>query len=473
MTPDPIDIAAVFGGGLQGSSLEEQAAHSTQKFVRSQLQITFDNELATGHRLTASEALNTFGWDVLKKVAEKGSCPLIASPDEPALTLKKRRDDLGLTTKQLAKQAGVREEVVARAETVGQVSGIFDLERIGQAMALDESVLGHLAGAHADAQLGSQLGVRLRESARSADAVRFTATDVLTLAEAAWVIAKCDWLASQDPSSPADAKKFEPSRDYRYRAYDRGYELAARTRKLLNISEVEPISSLKSLAEDRLGIPVIQQALSEKFAGATVANGRSRGVVINEKGMNWNVWVRRTTLAHEIGHLLWDPDDKLERLRVDFYDELDRPYRQSTDAVEIRANAFAVSFLAPPAGVKQIMKGKNDHIDGLADVMTTYGISATAAKYHVWNICHINVDVAPNRLPGPSDDWIARENLAVDYFRPEETPISRRGRFAALVIRALDARRISVDSAAMFLKSTAEEVMANKDFILKIAQPVE
>ena len=59
-----------------------------------------------------------------------------------------------------------------------------------------------------------------------------------------------------------------------------------------------------------------------------------------------SIWVRRATVAHELGHLLFDPV-QLDRVRVDTYqsNEID-PESHLTprpDVVEQRANAFSIA----------------------------------------------------------------------------------------------------------------------------------
>jgi len=453
----------VFGPESVGETDEERAASSSRLFVRSQLQIAEDNPKATGHRLTAYEVWKTFGLDVLKRIADEGSCPIIQMADEPSRTLKGRRNDLNLSTRRVALTAGISEELVERSETPGEVLQFQQLERIGQVLALDERSLGFVRGAQGD----RNLGVRLREMAQASDVKRFSESEVTGLAEAAWVIARQLELSETNGESKGTSSQFVRSRDYSYPAYKRGYDLALTTRKKLSIADDAPIGSLKSLIEDTLGTPVIQLALGENFAGATVANNTSRGIVVNEKGANANVWVRRMTLAHEVGHLLWDPDERLDKLRVDSYDELDVPPQvMRTDVVEIRANAFAIAFLAPPSGVRKIMDNAGSNFDGMAEVMTKYGISATAAKHHIWNTARIDVsNISIASLPTPSDDWVARENLTVDFFKPQETPISRRGRFAYLSAKAYRAGKITADTASAYLKCTKAEFEQNVDFI--------
>ena len=194
---------------------------------------------------------------------------------------------------------------------------------------------------------------------------------------------------------------------------------------------------------------------------------------MNVLGQNSNVWVRRMTVAHELGHLLWDPADRLNRLRVDRYDGIeDNPATQaenqkSKDPVEIRTNAFAITFLAPREALRKLSKATKSDQELLAKVMEEYGISATAARYHLWNAAKRDLsNVRLQELPSPSDEWIAAENLTVDWFPLRETPISRRGNFAVLVARAFEKGLISGDTAAMYLQTTKDRLQEHHQEIL-------
>lgn len=275
----------VFGPESVGETEEERAASSRRIFVRSQLQVAEDNPEATGHRLTAYEVWRTFGLDALRRIAEEGSCPIIQKTGEPSRTLKTRRGDLNLQTRPVANAAGVSEDYVKRAETPGEVLQFQILQRIGQALALDERALGFVPGARGD----RVLGVRLREMAQASDAKRFSEHEVTGLAEAAWIIARQMDLSEANGEPKGIYSQFVHSQDYSYPAYKKGYDLALTTRKKLSIPDDAPIDSMKSFIEHRLGIPVIQLSLGDNFAGATVANNTSRGIVVNEKGANANV----------------------------------------------------------------------------------------------------------------------------------------------------------------------------------------
>jgi Zn-dependent peptidase ImmA (M78 family) len=469
------ELERVFGPESEGATEEERARSSHKVFVRSQILLGEDNDRATGHRMNALEAYKSYGWEILARIAEEGAAPLVTRPDEPAATLKARRLALNLNPQQVARNADVEVSVVEKAETPGSLSAIRDLERIAQTLALNERFLGVEPGARGD----TDLGVRLRDISTPTDAYHFSPTDVLNLTEAAWVTSKQSELSRMlnEQTQTLLRKRFQPDPDYRYPTYERGYLLADDSRSILGINEHAPIESMKRLVEGTLGIPVVQQQLAERFAGATIANGADRGIVVNELGLNSNVWVRRMTMAHELGHLLWDPDARLNRVMVDRYDDLQADYVPeraiglAKDSVEIRTNAFAVSFLAPPAAIREIVESSSDDADIVSEVMRKFGISATAAKHHIRNVSGRDVSAVSTRdMPMPSDEWVAAENMTVDWFPLKETPISRRGRFAFLVVRAFRAGLISGDTAALYLRAPEADFRRHQSIILEANQ---
>lgn len=445
------ELELVFGTNSTGSTPEERARASATQFVRGQFQLAVYSEGATGRVLSAREALRTFGWQVLRQATLEGAAPLVSSPKEPATTLRLRREELGLSVEQLAKKVHLSPKVIQQAETVGAKSAIRTLESLGQALALNEQVLGFVPNASRDASLG----VRLREMATSGDIAGFTANTVLQLSEAAWVISRQAALQEQLEAVLGVQRVAMPRHDsnFGYPAYETGYRLASRARDLLGLEAEAPVESVRKIIEEDFGLPLIQLQMNTRFAGATLANGLVRGIVVNESGMNSNVWVRRMTMCHELGHLLWDPNDRLQQVTVDAYADLEMSDRDTRrDPPEVRANAFAVAFLAPPAAVKRIADACSDPLDVVSKVMTTFGISATAAKHHVRNIARLDtLGGWTDQLPTPENQWGVMENLTMDYFPIKETPLSRRGKFAWWVAKAFEMGEITLDSAASWL----------------------
>lgn len=447
------DLDAVFGTDSLGNTPTERAANSTVRFVRSQLQLASFSSEANGRVLAPKEALDTFGWEILRTVGLEQSAPLLRTAQEPSATLRRRREELGLTATAVAHSAGISEADIRHAETIGVRSPIRVLESLAQALALDERRLGVVPGAGAD----RDLGVRLRQMSGD-DVSSFSSATVLQLTEAAWVVARQHEFDAKLVRADATLLPKHDTR-YDYPTWKIGYELAQRTRELLQIKYEDPIESVRNVIESQFRIPLVQEQINQRFAGATIANGTARGIVVNEEGPNKNVWVRRMTMAHELGHLLWDPDEKLESIKVDKYADLEEP-ANLRDPAEIRANAFAVSFLAPPSAVRKIAQRASDLRQAVIEVMTRFGISATAARNHIQNVQELSAIPAGYKPPGiePDTQWTVAENRTLDYFPIQTTPLSRRGLFAQHVAQLYLTKEISLDTAATYLKAPVDSL---------------
>ena len=437
----------------RGSLLNDGSASTRSEevmFVRSQSQLALDNPAAKGFRLTRDQVERAFGSTLIERVLEDGVVSLVPTYHEPARTLRARREHLGLAVEALARAAHLPLNLVVDAETPGKIVSIQSLNELCQVLALDESVLGHMPTAGGDAALG----VRLRMLTENRDEKSFSAPSVAKLAEAAWVVAKQASLAEAlnrrahflvSSESPKDA-------NYSFPTFEKGYLLAEKTRRLLGLDDEEPIISVRALVEEALNVPLIHTSLESRFAGATIANGRYRGIVVNERGRNSDVAVRRMTMCHELAHLLWDPDEKLDRLLVDEYDSIEGS-KAPTDVVEMRANSFAVAFLVPINGMKRIVGNAISTKEAIEQVSLVYGVSISAARYHIANVCNLDTkSVAVDDVDLRA--WIPSENLTIDFMPGLEdgTPISRRGMFSGVVARAFLDKIISPDTAKMCFK---------------------
>ncbi|PAX09012.1 ImmA/IrrE family metallo-endopeptidase [Sphingomonas lenta] len=408
--------------------------------------------------MNATQVLRSFGYEALRAIAEDGAFQITSAREEPARTLLARREQLGLDHRQVARAADLTPAKVAKAETPGQVTPIRELQRLGQTLALDEQVLGFIPGAGGD----EELGVRLRTLSRNReDAPVLSVNLVLQLAEAAWVIARERELAELLGDVPEVYLGEEWDDDYYAPVFEKGYRLAERTRSELGLPEHEPVRSLREILR-RLDIPLIQVEMGATFAGATVSNGASRGVIVNTQGANQNVWVRRMTAAHELGHILWDPPSRLGRVRVDTFDEIQQ---LSGDQVETRANAFAIAFLAPPRAVERLYDELSDYATMIAVLMDRFGLSFTAARLHLANVIKNRRGVVLNlqnvkggKMPRPSEDWQIREDWTNDFYPVATVPITRRGTFGARVARAVRERLLTLDIAAEWLRSRPDDI---------------
>lgn len=462
-------VESVFGPESAHLTEHDAVLNSSLQFVRSGSELgvleAFRNP--TGHVLTAWEAYKAYGLNILEEALEYGSA-ILRNPTTAETTLQNRVRELGLKHSSVAREAGIQTEVVKRAQNRTSANQIRDLERIGFILGLDELRLGHRAPGSDDAELAVRL--KTLRPTHPIHVRPLSAGAVVTLAHAASVIrTQCrmqDWLGLHRYNS-----KFGPSDDYGTsvsRPYKAGYILAEHVRKELSLGS-SPIKSMRTLVEVELGIPVIQAKLSQHISGATIAVGQSeqdeaRGIVLNTIGANENVWVRRATVAHELGHLLFDPVQRLERVRVDTYqsNEIDPesqidPESTATDAVEQRANAFAIALLAPMQAVRD-MTHPPIRSDAIKRVMSEFGISYTAACHHVFNAHYRQYELPPDRISAdPSDEQKAAEDFTLDYFPIGGTPDMRRGRFAGIVGQCYKRGFISVDSAAQYMNCDEKE----------------
>ena len=137
---------------------------------------------------------------------------------------------------------------------------------------------------------------------------------------------------------------------------------------------------------------------------------------MNLKGANDNPLVRRATIAHELAHLLYDPDEYLNTVRVDTYEGLESdpnstPYLDDEYyRVEQRANAFAISFLAALEEVHDMTPPPFSGED-VSSVVSKYGISVTAASYHVVNAHFRRYDYPRDVTPDRGDEWKGRRKF--------------------------------------------------------------
>lgn len=465
LTPTLAQLIRVFGSDSKGDTPEQRARNSSREFVRSQDHLALATPEATGRRITAWEAFRAFGFDKLEEVIDHGSAVLVVDPREPAATIRRRRETLELEPREVAQSVHLSKAEVENAERPDRKSSIRVLEKIASALGLDETRL----SLGPDIASDEVLAFRLRQMKRSRP--EFSANVVLHFDEAAWVTRKQAFLSqSLFGARDLQALGFQPDSRYgdrRYPAWQCGYDLAHSTRRFLGLSDYEPIECLRDIVETTLRIPLIHLFLPKEIAGATVATSQVRGIVVNINVPNENVWVGRATIAHELGHLLWDPDQSLKSLLVDRFSDFEEPPQLKHDPVEARANAFAIEFLAPQSRAREIFQSSTDRRQGLRAVMEYFGISFTSAKFQVWNAFDRKVPLESLTVDNfePTDEWKGRESFTVDIFRPKSVPQSRRGYFAALVVRALNERLISRDSAASFLGCAASELDESVAFI--------
>lgn len=433
-------------------------------FARSQDQLAIYNGRGTGHKYTAQEALLIFGKDLLLSAIDNEGA-LISKEYDSSEIIKDRRDALGISREELSKQVGIDPETIVKIENKNYRSKIADILKVAFCLGLDPTKLPtNLADG-----IGNTFAVRLKQFSQSSSTIR--STDVLKLSECGLIISK--QMQLMDLLGLKHSKWntiFEPDSNYgspEYPAYQHGYYLALQTREKLGFNNLtDPITSIRKLCEHTLGIPLIQSKLSNKIAGATLAVGENqRGIVININGQNENVWIRRSTIAHELGHIFYDPDEKLSSLNVDTYDSIQNynTHSKSKDFVEQRANAFAAEFLAPREGIVELYKKGYE----LSQIMEHFGISHTLARHQLKNST-LSKDDSQSINPEATEIWVIAEENTVTFFPVSEVLEERRGHFAKIIVDAEKEGFISEDTAALYFGISPNIYKLNKSDIESI-----
>ena len=454
---------AVFGPG-DGTEPRDRARQSSRVFVRGLDLLTVERSgKETGRRLTALEALDAYGYEKLCEVAREGSGILTSSVHAVGRTLRNRREELGLPLTSLASRAGLSRDVVTALEQ-SRRRPIREYERAARILGLDERQLSF----NELPTENERIAVRLRTLSEQLPSL--SPSTVANLSEAAWVAMTQVRLERQLELADPDYV-FEESHDFGGLggpAYEVGYDLAQRVRDRLGLDE-NPIPSMRALAEDTLGFTVIQANLDEDVAGATIETDGHRAIVLNLIGRNSQAAVRRSTLAHELCHILFDPSADLNSLRVDNYEDLDRRPDQTADRVEQRANAFSIELLAPQAAAVERYRNNENLFRAVLDY---FGVSFTAGRYQVWNGLDRSVPLESIKAPHrpPEQDWDGKETFTVDYHpvRALGDVPARAGKFSAVVVRAARDGIISWDTAGEWLASTEKELKDVSPFMVDL-----
>ena len=394
----------IFGRGANEFSADEAARLSTWKYVRGELEMGLYEEFRnpTGHIMTAWEAYTTFGPEVLEEAVEWGSAILLETDYATRDALRKRREGMKIPRRSVARAARVAESDVKAAETELYTVDIHKLERIAFALGLDERFLAFKKDMGGDEKLAYRLRT-LQPPARECSGVptALSPETARLFAESAAIIRVQHrlqkWLGLQ-----SEIGNFQPSDDYgsaQNPAWRVGCNLADDVRRILKLDDA-PIPSMRKLVEKRLGIPLVQARLPKAIAGAAVmttdADGdEARGIILNA---NRDARTSRLTLARQLCHLLYDPGDRIQSIRIDSYEDIHAdPQSRATSPVDQRANAFASAFL------------------------------------------------------DTSDESLAAEDFSLDYFPIPQTPYQRRGRFAGIVAAACGEGLITDHTAALYL----------------------
>lgn len=155
-------------------------------------------------------------------------------------------------------------------------------------------------------------------------------------------LANLQHLLSIDSSLTAPSFTLPVPKD-RWEAVAQGTRVADEERRRLRLGSA-PITDVPTLLETQ-GVITEEVTLPEDISGITVFDRQIGSLVVANRSNH--IWRRRFSLAHEYGHVLMDRDGRALVSRASERQVLS----------EVRANAFAASFLLPEEGVRLFIEG--------------------------------------------------------------------------------------------------------------------
>lgn len=239
------------------------------------------------------------------------------------------------------------------------------------------------------------------------------------------------------------APKFDPSPmppNTSKPAYVLGDALAKRVRAHFKIAG--PIESMHQFATDLLGIPVLGAHLGEYGPDAfTVYAPKRRSVIVlnlSVSSKNSHHLARRFTLAHEIGHALFDRPANGSAYGVACAVSQERKLGE-----EMRANAFAMRLLLPERELKKLGNSIFEPVV-FRRVMAEWGVHFAALRLYTQKLHDLSADEAKRRVPVVDASsplrWREAETLPCEQ-TPEltsEVPLHRREPLMALAFDAYE-----------------------------------
>lgn len=193
-----------------------------------------------------------------------------------------------------------------------------------------------------------------------------------------------------------------------------GYKLARWVRTKLDLGG-EPIEDMRALLEEQLGIAVVvDDIISTGLRAASIldAHRAAAAAVLasDDPARRKNPTLARVYLAHELGHLLFDPgapgsvclalDDRLD-------DRANRPAVgvSPTALLESRAKGFAAELLIPLDGVTALFGAPTTLVSSLdharamvTEVCDRFSTSWDIATYHLRNLGFIQQELTLDLL---------------------------------------------------------------------------
>lgn len=367
--------------------------------------------------------------------------------------IRKRRNDFGASLDKAAAWAGLPAERW-RAIEGGEALSVAELGRVSRALAVDPGIL--LRGDEGNPRRSV---ARFRQAAIETGSVQPRTLRILALAAELGRIGGALHQLLAKPLPLAEVRTLEPP-STRQEPWKQGYRLGAAARHRLGIA-TGPIHQLQATLEQKgIHIASLDFASRATEAASVFEPGAMPIILLNEAApRSAQTLSRRSTMAHELCHLLHDAGENDLETRLSGREEL-----ALDDPLEQRARAFAPAFLAPPEEVKHWFRtGAGKHQTHPENRVLTlakrWGLSWTGAVWHAKNcqlIQHQTAERLKDEVP-ESQDW--HQQFERTQASLPAVPIADdlsvsplcRGRLAELVLEAQQGGAISLGRAREIL----------------------
>jgi Zn-dependent peptidase ImmA (M78 family) len=207
-----------------------------------------------------------------------------------------------------------------------------------------------------------------------------TDDDVLQISRI--LIDTCAPQATQRSESLRDLRSSLPPLPDGGRPWEQGYALASSVLEMLELDTSRAID-IRRVAAARFGVTIDTVSLTDPQIRALSIAGAEHvpTIFLNDRYVDGTAEpVQRFSIAHELCHLLVDPD-RAQNLAV-----TSGPWAPRD--IEQRANAFAAAFLLPEADVEEIVSSMEDPADigSIEAIGRRYLVSTTAVIEHLGNL---------------------------------------------------------------------------------------
>jgi XRE family transcriptional regulator, fatty acid utilization regulator len=348
-----------------------------------------------------------------------------------ALSVRTRREALGLSQKELADLVGFgSHQIVSDLERGQRDVKAWELAKIAEVLHLTLPSLMGLEGAESPGprvfwRLGAETAGRPKREARLLERVdRYRRLERL--------------VGVADHAEALPEYSLLPDRS----SFNQVSRLASQTWRSMELGG-RPAFSLVGALEERFGVKIFFDDLGSGESAACVRGTEDAAILMNR---NESPWRQRFSFAHELFHLVtWDSV-------MSVWPDGDKEPTWS-NRLESLANAFASALILPGDIVRTEFRSRFDEEEPtdteLVDMARSFGVSTEALLWRLKILDLMSEEAVRSRLDSSEFRQLDRMTMGTHW---DEAPPDLPERFVRLVTLAYQAGDLSRSSAAKYLE---------------------